>query len=145
MSQKPLELRLYSEPHLYELARAVGYGGKTVAEMRPVVKILIAVHGADKIAEALQELTIMERDTNRTVLLPHVRKLCFKLLGPAPEHPQHDEVRYAHILYSKEERQEWRQRFAAEKQAKVAEDQAGSANNAVAEPAKKGRRKGRSR
>ena len=145
MSQKPLVLRLYSEPHLYELARAVGYGGKSDAEMRPLVKKLIAAHGALKLSEALQELTVMERETNRTVLLPHVRKMCFQLLGPAPEHPRHDEIRHAPILYSEEERQEWRQRFAAEKQAKEAEDQAAAADEAQEKPAKKGRRKGRER
>lgn len=107
--------RLYTQPHLYQLARAVGYDGKSDADMRPLVKKLIAVHGADKIAEALQELTVMERETNRMVLLPHVRKMCFQLLGPAREHPRHDEIRHAPILYTEEERREWRQRFAAEK------------------------------
>ena len=66
----------------------------------------------------------MERDTNRTVLLPHVRKICFQLLGPAPEHPRHDEIRFAPILYNEEERQEWRQRFSAEKQTQETKEQA---------------------
>lgn len=145
MAPAPLNYRLYTQPHLYQLARAVGYEGKSDAEMRPLVKKLIAVHGADKIAEALQELTVMERDSNRTVLVPYVRKLCFQLLGPAPEHPRHDEIRYAPPLYSEQERQEWRQRFEAEKQAKEAEDRAAAQNEAAAGPAKKGRRKGRGR
>ena len=53
MSQKPLVLRLYSEPHLYELARAVGYGGKSDAEMRPLVKKLIAAHGDFEIKRSI--------------------------------------------------------------------------------------------
>lgn len=145
MTPPPPSYRLYTQPHLYQLARAVGYDGKSDADMRPLVKKLIGAHGADKIAEALQELTFMERDNNRSMLLPHVRTLCFQLLGPAPEHPRHDEIRHAPIRYSEQERQEWRQHFAAEQQAIEAEERAAAENEASAEPPKKGRRKGRSR
>lgn len=31
MSKKPLILRLYTEPHFYELASTVNYGGKNLA------------------------------------------------------------------------------------------------------------------
>lgn len=144
MSNTPLHYRLYSQPHLYQLARAVGYDGKTDAEMRPIVKQLIEAHGSEKVSEALQELTIMERD-NRTVLLLHVRKICTQLLGPAPEHPAHDEIRYAPILYSEEERRQWRQQFEAEKQPREAAAKAAQESDVPAEPGKKSRRKGRGR
>ena len=48
MAPAPLIYRLYSQPHLYEVVRAVGYDGKSDAQMRPLVKKLIAVHGAEK-------------------------------------------------------------------------------------------------
>jgi hypothetical protein len=106
--------------------------------MRPLVKQLCGAYGEQKVAAALTELTLMEKDTNRTVLRPEVRKLCWGLLGPPPEHPRHDEIRYAPPLYSEEERRQWREEFEKQKAARQEE--------AAAEPKKKrGRGRGHER
>ena len=89
MAKEPsLCSRLYSNAFLHDVARAVGYGGATDAEMRQRLGPLIKAHGDAKVSQALLELTVMERDTNRTILKPEVRTLCWQLLGPPPEHPE---------------------------------------------------------
>ncbi len=111
MARPDLSLKLYFQPHLAALARAVGYEGKTDAEMRPIVTRLVADHGDQKVSAALAELTVTDPNTHRTMLRPAVRLQCFQLLGPAPEHPRHDEIRYAPPLHSEEDRRRWREEW----------------------------------
>jgi hypothetical protein len=82
---QPLWYRLYFQPAMYDVARAVGYPGTTAEELRKRLKPLAKTHGEGKIALALSELTQAEDKTKRTVLRSHVRALCWQLLGPPPE------------------------------------------------------------
>jgi hypothetical protein len=136
MARSDIENKLYFQPPYAAVARAVGYAGKTDAEMRPIVRLLVAAHGKEKVTAALAELTVTESDTNRTVLRSDVRKLCWGLLGPPPEHPRHDEIRYAPPLYTEEERRQWREEFERKKGAQQEEAKSET-------PKKRGRPRGR--
>lgn len=82
-TKEPLATRLYLQPHLYELARFVSYGGKRCDQMRVFMKAHREKHG-DKSIWALHELTTIDKDTNLTVLRPQVIRACRVLLGPVP-------------------------------------------------------------
>jgi hypothetical protein len=127
-------MRLYFQPYLAAVARAIGYAGKTEDEMKPLLRQLTKAHGEEKVQSALAELTVTEPESSRTVLRPEVRKLCYGLLGPPPEHPRHDEIRYAPPLYSEEERRQWREEFERQKQERQEEASAEA-------PKKRGRKR----
>jgi hypothetical protein len=82
---QPLWYRLYFQPAMYEVARAVGYTGTAPDDLRKRLKSLAKTYGDGKIALAVSELTQTDEKTKRTVLRSHVRALCWQLLGPPPE------------------------------------------------------------
>ena len=82
-------MRLYFEPQLYELARLVNYGGVRERDLEPGIKELSGRYGQDRVAQALFELTVKDEKSGVVTLRPHVRKLCWQLLGPPPEHPEY--------------------------------------------------------
>src|SRR5262245_59200662 len=89
MQEKPLILRLYQESVLYETARVIGYDGVAPGEIRERVKPLEDGFGQARVEAALRLLTTYQvPGADRVRLREHVRKLCFQLLGPPPEHPE---------------------------------------------------------
>src|SRR5206468_2680949 len=48
--KQPLSIRLYSQPALYELARAVGYAGRPAGDLRAACDGLRSRFGEDKVA-----------------------------------------------------------------------------------------------
>jgi hypothetical protein len=103
MSKDSLALRLYFQRHLGEAARIIGYAGCDPAAFWGAAKQLDIPR--QKLQDAVYELTRADKREGsppRDELRADVRKLCFQLLGPAPEHPDHDEIRYAPPLYFRE-------------------------------------------
>jgi hypothetical protein len=90
--QAPLVLRLYFEAALYELARIVNYGGIRDEDLDERLKELSKIHGDIEVRMARFELTEQsEKSPGVTTLRPHVRKLCYQLLGPPPEDPEYEQ------------------------------------------------------
>jgi hypothetical protein len=79
--------RLFNEPHYRALAKAVGYAELSMDQAREKVAPLCGQFCAEELRAAEEEL--FDRNTEgeqvKIRLKPHVRKLCFALLGPAPE------------------------------------------------------------
>jgi hypothetical protein len=84
--EQPLAVRLYFQPHLFELAQAIGYEGLPVPAAREKVKELTARHGKPKMLAASKELVRIDPSTDPPTarLKDDVRKLCWQLLGPPP-------------------------------------------------------------
>lgn len=89
--EEPLALRLNRVPVLYELARAVSYGGKRPGQLKEKCAELSGRYGDTAVMMAMHELTMLDPKTNLTVLRPEARKLCWQLLGPPPEHPDYQD------------------------------------------------------
>jgi hypothetical protein len=90
MSKEPLVLRLYFQPHMHELTRFISYGGKREKQVKEKCDELRERFGDQKVMWAMHELTTKDEATGLTVLRPNVRKLCWQLLGPAPEHEEYE-------------------------------------------------------
>lgn len=84
---RPLSVRLYQDPVYFELARLVGYAGKPVDQLVKESEPLLKEHGRHAMNLASQELIVVNdaAEPPMATLNPHARKLCFQLLGPAPE------------------------------------------------------------
>ena len=85
VKQDPLNLRLFFQPHLTEMARFISYGGKREKDVKEKCDDMRSRFGDQKVMWAVQELTTRDEKSGLTVLRPVVRKLCRGLLGPAPE------------------------------------------------------------
>ena len=85
--EQPLSVRLYFHPHLYELARALGYQGLPVPAAREKLRALADKYGKAKMRAASKELVRIDPSTDPPTarLKDDVRKLCWQLLGPPPE------------------------------------------------------------
>jgi hypothetical protein len=85
--EQPLSLRLYFQPHLYELAQALGYRGLPVPAAKEKVRALAEKYGKQKMQAASKELVRIDPSTDppKARLKDEVRKLCWQLLGPPPE------------------------------------------------------------
>jgi hypothetical protein len=83
-----LALRLYFHEPLYALARIVGYEGRSVPEVKERSRALLDKYGKEKMDRAAAELVHIDRSTDPPTarLKEEVRKLCWQLLGPPPEH-----------------------------------------------------------
>src|SRR5437588_414128 len=86
--QDPLFMRINREPVLYELARAVGYGGKKAGHLREKCDELAKRYGNHAVTMAFSELTMADA-AGLTVLRPAVRPLCRQFMGPPPESPDY--------------------------------------------------------
>jgi len=79
--------RIYYVPHYRALAKAIGYAELSIEQAREKVAPLCSQFSAEELRAAEEELC--DRDTVdeqvKVRLKPKVRKLCFALLGPAPE------------------------------------------------------------
>jgi hypothetical protein len=84
--EQPLSVRLYFQPQLYELARAIGYEGLPVPAAREKVRELAERYGEQELLAAAKELIRIDPSTDPPTarLKEDVRKLCWQLLGPPP-------------------------------------------------------------
>src|SRR5262245_35376466 len=87
----PLATRLYLDRHLWELARFIGYAGKTPGEMDAFMLEHQAEHGEARAQEARYDLTTTDRASGRVVLWPHAKRACRVLLGPLPGSPGYED------------------------------------------------------
>src|SRR4051812_282849 len=76
----PLYLRLYRDPLLIDLTRAIGYLGFPARELAHRLGELARQHGAQKLSLALREIVTFEG--GRVMLNLKARKLAWQLLGP---------------------------------------------------------------
>lgn len=90
MTKQPLLIRLYYQPCLTELARFVSYGGRRDKDVKGKCDELRSRFGDQQVTLAVRELTVKDEKSGLTVLRPNVRKLCWQLLGPQPEHPEYE-------------------------------------------------------
>lgn len=92
---KPLWQRLYYEGCFTEVARLVGYAGFPTAELEGRTGPLVERFGKAAVEDALRCLTTHSPYREQPVvrLREDVRKLCWQILGPPPEHPLHDYVK----------------------------------------------------
>ena len=79
----PLWERLYFRQHYVDLVRLIGYEGLPLAEAQAGIKDLGETHDKEKLVKACEDLLDVTADCVR--LKTTTRKLCFQLLGPAPE------------------------------------------------------------
>jgi hypothetical protein len=79
----PLWERLYFRQHYIEIARLIGYEGLPLATAQAGIKELGKTHDKEKLVKACEDLLDITADFVR--LKTTTRKLCFQLLGPAPE------------------------------------------------------------
>jgi hypothetical protein len=88
--EQPLSVRLYFQPQLYELARAIGYHGLPVPAAREQVRALAERYGEQDMRAAAKELIRIDPSTDPPTarLKEDVRKLCWQLLGPPPAPPE---------------------------------------------------------
>lgn len=82
--KEPLVVRLEREPHLYELARFVSFGGKRPDQMKAFMEQHREKYGS-KSMWALQTLTTHDERTGLTELRPDAKRACRVLLGPTPD------------------------------------------------------------
>lgn len=94
-SEKPLWYRLYYEECYAAVARLVGYAGFPSADLDAKIAPLVERFGKPAVEEALRRLTTHSpyREQPVVKLREDVRKLCWQLLGPPPEHALRDYVR----------------------------------------------------
>lgn len=83
--RQPLSIRLYQDEALQAIARLVGYSGQPYPMSEEETKRLYERFGKERIAAAADELVDYDSAAKVARLKPDVRKLCFGLLGPAPE------------------------------------------------------------
>ncbi|CAN5394700.1 hypothetical protein BH10PLA2_BH10PLA2_25360 [soil metagenome] len=86
---KPLWYRLYFDSRYSELARLTGYSGLSIKDKdyQPQIEALTKKHGHKEMKEIADQIAYLDEKTSRYMLNDEARKLCFQLLGPAPEHP----------------------------------------------------------
>lgn len=83
--RQPLSIRLYQDEALQTIARLIGYSGRSYPMSEEDTKRLYERFGKERIAAAAGELLDYDSDAKTAKLKPEIRKLCFGLLGPAPE------------------------------------------------------------
>ena len=115
--EEPLVMRLTFHAHLHELVRLIGYEGVQESVLRETVKPLMDAHSKDNMIAAAHELTQTDEKTRLVTLRPNVRKICLGILGPPPEHPDYDFIKYGPVLAFQEDKAQWKAEFAAKKAA----------------------------
>lgn len=83
--RQPLAIRLYQDEALQAVARLVGYTGQPYPMNEEETRRLCERFGKERIVAAADELLDYDTEEKVAILKPDVRKLCFGLLGPAPE------------------------------------------------------------
>lgn len=83
--RQPLSIRLYQDEALRTIARLIGYSGQSYPMSEEDTKRLYERFGKERITAAADELLDYDSDAKIATLKLDVRKLCFGLLGPAPE------------------------------------------------------------
>src|SRR5262249_12839910 len=84
---KPLWMRLYREPPLFELARVIGYDVLPLTEGRERRGRWAERYGKDVMERASKETVRIDAATTPPTvrLTDEARRLCWQLLGPPPE------------------------------------------------------------
>lgn len=83
--RQPLANRLYQDEALQAIARFIGYSGRAYPLSESETRQLYDRFGKERIQAAAAELLDYDAETKTAMLKPDARKLCFGLLGPAPE------------------------------------------------------------
>jgi hypothetical protein len=96
MKQTPLWQRLYFDPVYVAVAREIGYKGCTVRELGQKIEDLSKQFEKRLVESATYHLCTFEGQMTcnpsplaHVSLRSEVRRLCWQLLGPPPEHPLH--------------------------------------------------------
>jgi hypothetical protein len=96
IKQKPHWQRLYEEREWYELARAIGYEGCTYRQLNEKIEELGKHFDKRKLESAAYHLvtfegqmTVKPKPLVKVEFRSEIRKLCWQLLGPPPEHPDY--------------------------------------------------------
>jgi len=86
-SQRPLYLRMYSQRHLVDLVRLVGYCDIPLDDMRERVKPLVETYGRSVMEAATREILIVDDGQSPPVvrLTEEARRLAVQLLGRPPQ------------------------------------------------------------
>jgi hypothetical protein len=94
--EKPLLQRIYADECYAELCRAAGYKGITYRELAQVIETLGKRFGKGRVEAAGWNLVTFEgqlranpKPLEHVSLRAEVRKYCWQLLGPPPEHPEY--------------------------------------------------------
>jgi hypothetical protein len=94
---QPLWHRLYFDAAYTEVARLIGYAGFQYRELADKLEPLYRRFGKAKVESVVYHLTVFDGQMTvkppplgQVMLRPDVRKLCWQLLGPPPEHPQYE-------------------------------------------------------
>lgn len=94
--EHPLWHRLYFDHAYADVARMVGYVGMTYRDFAAGLQTLIEKHGRKAESASWHVVTFEGQMTCNPKPLAHVqlraevRKLCWQLLGPPPEHPEYE-------------------------------------------------------
>jgi hypothetical protein len=90
--RQPLWKRLYREPALFDLARAIGYDVLALEEARVRAKPLAEKYGKAVMEQASKEIVCIDTSTNPPTvrLTDEARRICWQLLGPPS--PAKDDV-----------------------------------------------------
>src|SRR5262249_2604394 len=95
--EQPLWQRIYFDEVFTEVCRAIGYAGCTYREMQQRLEPLNARFDKRGVESAARYLVTYEGQfTSAPKPLAHVRlrdevrRLCWQLLGPPPEHPDYE-------------------------------------------------------
>lgn len=86
VNKQPLAIRLYQDEALQAIARLVGYSGHAYPIGEHETTEVYERFGKERVEAATEELLEYDIQAKLAKLKPNVRKLCFGLLGPPPEH-----------------------------------------------------------
>jgi hypothetical protein len=97
--ERPLYLRLYFDAVYVAVARAVGYQGCTYRRLTEIIEELAKEFPKVQVESATYhcltfegQMTCNPKPLAKVELRTEVRKLCWQLLGPPPEHPLHGKL-----------------------------------------------------
>src|SRR5262245_28686368 len=88
MKKEPLYMKLYFDAAYTEMARAIGYAGQTIPDMRKEIDKLSEAFDKDKLVAVIEEIVDINGKENTVTLKPEARKLCHQLLGASPEYQE---------------------------------------------------------
>ncbi len=95
--EKPLHERIYFDACYTAVARAVGYAGCVYRELHEKLAEAVKQFGQQRVDSATHhivtfegQMTVNPKPLANVQLRADVRKHCWGLLGPPPEHPWHE-------------------------------------------------------
>ena len=112
--------RLYFDAAYTETARLIGYAGIDQSAFWQAAQALSEKHGKSLMMAAVYDLTRYDKreaTPSRYELTAEARKWCWGILGPPPDHPDHDFIKHGPVLAFREDIAKWKAEFAAKKAA----------------------------